>query len=115
MAYNEILASRIKEALAPVPNVEVKKMFGGIAFMVNGKMCITTSKHGIMCRIDPALCQEATKIEGVEMVKMSGREMKGYVHISGKALEAQEDFDYWIRLSLDFNKIAKASKKKSQK
>jgi TfoX/Sxy family transcriptional regulator of competence genes len=55
MAYNEELAERVREALAHLPKVEEKKMFGGIAFMVNDKMCITVGKDRIMCRIDPAI------------------------------------------------------------
>jgi len=55
IAYNQILKHRIKTALAYVPHVEEKQMFGGIAFMVNRKMCISVGWDRIMCRIDPAL------------------------------------------------------------
>ncbi|MEJ7684026.1 MAG: TfoX/Sxy family protein [Segetibacter sp.] len=85
-------------------------MFGGLAFMVGGKMCIAVGKDRIMCRIDPAIHDEAVKRNGMETVKMGGREYKGYVHINEDVLK--KDFDYWIKLALDFNKIARASKKK---
>ncbi len=55
MAYNEKLANRIREALVKVPNVEEKKMFRGVTFMVNNKMCITVGDNEMLCRIDPAL------------------------------------------------------------
>jgi TfoX/Sxy family transcriptional regulator of competence genes len=54
MAYSEELADKLRWALAEVPKVEEKKMFGGLAFMVNGKMCMTAGPKRIMCRIDPA-------------------------------------------------------------
>ncbi len=112
MAYNENLTNRVREALAHLPNVEEKKMFGGIAFMVDCKMCITIGKDRIMCRIDPAIHDEATRRQGVETVKMRERDYKGYVHVDEDTIKTKNDFNYWIRLALDFNKIAKASKKK---
>jgi hypothetical protein len=56
MAYDLKLAERIREYLARLPNlkVEEKKMFSGLAFMVNGKMCVNVSGENMMCRVDPA-------------------------------------------------------------
>jgi len=53
MAYNEQLTNRIREALAHLPKVEERKMFRGVTFMVNGKMCISAGNEEMMCRIDP--------------------------------------------------------------
>jgi hypothetical protein len=75
-------------------------------------MCITIGKDRIMCRIDPAIHDEATGHHGVETVKMRGLEYKGYVYVHEDAIRTTNDFNYWIKLALDFNKIAKASKKK---
>jgi len=112
MAYNQKLANRIREALVHLPKVEEKKMFGGLAFMVNGKMCITVGEDRIMCRIDPAIHDETISKSGIRTVKMGGREYKGYIHINEEVIRTKKEFDYWIELALDFNKIAKASKKK---
>ncbi|GEO10022.1 TfoX/Sxy family protein [Segetibacter aerophilus] len=112
MAYSEKLANRLREALAHLPEVEEKKMFGGLAFMVDNKMCVTAGKDRIMCRIDPALHDHEISKKGVETVKMSNREYKGYVHVNEHVIETDEDLHYWIQLALDFNKVAKASKKK---
>ena len=111
MAYNEKLAGRIREALAHVPRVEEKKMFGGIAFMVNGKMCVTAGKGRMMCRIDPALLDEAVG-RGARMVVMGGREYKGYVHVSEELIQSAAAFKYWITLALNFNGSAGSSRKK---
>lgn len=53
MSYNEKLADRIRVRLAEVPKVEEKFMFGGVCFMVKGKMCIGIVKDEMMCRIGP--------------------------------------------------------------
>jgi len=112
MAYNEKLTARIREALAHLPKVEEKRMFRGVTFMVNNKMCITAGDNKIMCRIDPAIHEEIIKKKGCETVKMKGREYKGYVYVSEEGIKTKKDLAYWITLALDFNKLAKSSKKK---
>jgi len=114
MAYNEKLTARIREALAHLPNVEEKRMFRGVTFMVNEKMCISAGDNKIMCRIDPSIHEEALKRKGCETVKMKGREYKGYVYVSEEGIKTKKDLDYWIRLALEFNKLAKSSKKKKK-
>jgi len=111
MAYNEQIADRIRHALAEVPEVEEKKMFGGLAFMVAGKMCITAGADRIMCRINPTMRDEVTKLKGCDTVIMRGRPYKGYVHITQDSFKKEEDLNYWIKLALEYNKIAKSSKK----
>ena len=111
MAYDETLAQRVREALAAVRQVEEKKMFGGLAFMVNGKMCINVSKDRLMCRIDPALHDDAVENTGIESVRMRGRETKGFIYLDADAIKSKKAFDYWISHSLEYNKLAKASTK----
>ena len=77
MAYNEKLTARIREALAHLPKVEEKRMFRGVTFMVNNKMCITAGDNKIMCRIDPAIHEEVIKRKGCETVKMKGPRIQG--------------------------------------
>jgi TfoX/Sxy family transcriptional regulator of competence genes len=115
MAYNEKLANKVRSALAHLPEVEEKKMFRGITFMVNGKMCISVSNDELMCRIDPELYDAVVKKKGCRPVIMRGKEYKGYVYVNEEGIKTKKDFDYWVRLCLEFNKKAKASKKKSRK
>ncbi len=84
-------------------------MFGGIAFMVNGKMCVTVGHNRIMARIDPKLHESAIRRKGVRAVKMGRREYIGYVHVSEEALRSKNQLSYWLTLALDFNKRAKSS------
>ncbi|HUS03320.1 MAG TPA: TfoX/Sxy family protein [Chitinophagaceae bacterium] len=111
MSYSETLANKIRTALSHLPDVKEKKMFGGLAFMVNDKMCITAGPGRIMCRIDPALHEEALKKKACRPVIMKGREYKGFVHVNEEGVKNKKDFDYWIGLALAYNKTARASKK----
>jgi TfoX/Sxy family transcriptional regulator of competence genes len=114
MAYNEKLADRIREALQHLPEVEEKKMFRGVTFMVDGKMCMSVSADEMMCRFDPALQETVAEKKGFRTMIMKGREYKGYGYISEEGIRSKKDFDYWVGLCLDFNKRAKASKKKKK-
>ncbi len=100
MAYDEKLAERIRKALAQLPQVKEKKMFGGLAFMVDDKMCLTAGADRIMCRINPAIHDDAIKRKGCRTVIMRGREYKGYVHVDENNIKSKRDFDYWIKLAL---------------
>ena len=112
MAYSEKLADRIRARLAGLPNIEEKKMMGGLTFMYHGKMCVGIIKGDLMCRIDPALHDASIARKGCRTMDFTARPMSGYVLIDDSGMKSQKDFDYWIDLALDFNKKAKASKKK---
>ena len=113
MAYNEGLADRIREALANIPKVEEKPMMGGLTFMVNGKMCVGIIKDELMCRIDPTRHEVEIERQGCRTMDFTKKPMKGYVMIDDTGMKAKKNFDYWINLALEFNKKAKASKKRS--
>jgi TfoX/Sxy family transcriptional regulator of competence genes len=112
MAYSEKLAKRIRERLAALPNIEEKEMMGGLTFMYNGKMCVGIIKGELMCRIDPDLHETAISKTGCRTMDFTNRPMKGYVMVDESAMTTQKDFEYWINLALDFNKKAKASRKR---
>jgi TfoX/Sxy family transcriptional regulator of competence genes len=112
MAYSEKLANRIRERFASLSEVEEKPMMGGLTFMYNGKMCVGIIKGDLMCRIDPALHEMAIGKKGCRTMDFTKRPMSGYVLIDESGMKSKKDFDYWIDLALDFNKKAKASKKK---
>ncbi len=112
MALNEKLNSRIREILTGVKNVEEKRMFSGVTFMVNGKMCISAGNDRLMCRIDPDLHEAVLKNTGVKPVLMKGREYKGFIYVKEDVLKNKKQLKYWVGLCLEFNQKAKASKKK---
>ena len=104
------LTDRVRAALAHLPRVAERKMFGGITFMVNGKMCISVGRNRLMCRIDPELHELAIERRGVRTVTMNGRVYRGFVHVRKEAVAAKRDLDYWVRVCLQFNRRAKASR-----
>jgi TfoX/Sxy family transcriptional regulator of competence genes len=111
---NELLLMRVREALTPIGRVEEKRMFGGIMFMVNGKMCISVGKNRLMCRIDPARHDEAIRREGCRTMTMGGRTYLGYVHVDASAANTKKAFTYWINLALSYNaRLVKTRSKKS--
>lgn len=114
MAYSIELADRVREFLQTIPELEIeeKKMFRGLAFLVNGKMCVNVSGDNLMCRFDPTLQEEVAERNGFQTMIMRGRELKGYCYVSEAGYKSKRDFEYWLKLCLGFNESAKASKKR---
>lgn len=114
MAYDTKLADRIREYLSTIPKIKVKEkeMFRGIVFMVNGKMCVNVSGENLMCRIDPTEYDKISDRNGFMPMVMRGKELKGYCYVSPEGFKSKKDFEFWLKLCLDFNPKAKASKKK---
>lgn len=115
MAFDEKLAARVREALATQKKVVEKKMFSGVAFMVNGKMCINVSHDQLMCRFDPARYEEISHRTGFESMIMKGKELKGYCYVSEEGFRKPRDFAFWVSICLEFNSRAKASPKVARK
>ena len=115
MPYNEILADRIRELLVEVPKVKEKKMFRGVTFMVNNKMCVSVSGDRLMCRVDPAIHESLVEKDGCQTVNMRGRDLMGWVYVDEDVIKTKKALKYWIDLALSFNRYAKASTKKKKK
>ncbi len=103
MAYSEAIAKRIRKALGHILKIEEKKMFGNLAFLVNGKICLTAGPQRMMCRINPNLHDQEIHRKGCSTVIMKGREYKGYIHIKEENLTDETDFQHWVDLALEFN------------
>lgn len=116
MAYNEKLADRIREIIGGThKKVEEKKMFAGLCFMVNDKMCVGVHEDRIMVRLDPEIYDEVIEKVGCEPMDFTGKIMRGFVFVSEEVLKTKKQLDYWVQLGLTFNKIAKSSKKPARK
>ena len=113
MAYDEYLEERIERVLkGRKVAYEPKKMMGGLCFMVGDKMCIGIVKDQLMARINPDIYQESLEKDGCNEMNFTGRPMKGYVFIDPHAIDKEEDLEYWVDLCLEFNPLAKSSRKK---
>lgn len=115
MAYNEEIAARIRQALAGTKNLVEKKMFGGIAFMVNDKMCIGVNKDDIIMRCDPERTEEFLAKKHTKPFEMTGKQMKGWFLVNEGGIKNKRDFEYWINTALDANKSIPVPKSKKIK
>ncbi|WP_336687143.1 TfoX/Sxy family protein [Chryseobacterium bernardetii] len=114
MAYNIELADKVREWLTNIHDIKIeeKKMFGGLAFLVNDKMCINISHDNLMCRYNPDREEEVAEKNGFLPMIMRGKQLKEYCYVEPIGFQKPEDFEYWMRLCLEYNNLAKASKKK---
>ena len=122
MAYDEFMADRVRRSFQE-KNVSFheKKMFAGLCFMVDDKMCCGVhfdkkkETDLLMARIGEEASVEAMERKGCHPMDFTGRPMKGYVFITPDGFDSDEDLAYWIQLCIDFNPLAKASKKRKKK
>ena len=111
-SVNEALLERVREALAGLARVEEKRMFGGVMFMVNDKMCISVGKNRLMCRFDPAVHDDVIKRDGCRTMTMGGRSYRGYVHVDAAAVRTKNALDYWVTLALEYNHQLKSERRR---
>ena len=111
--YDEHLEERISAILdTKKVSYQTKKMMGGLTYMVDDKMCVGIIKNELMARIGPEAYSGALKKKGCKEMEFTGRPLKGYVSVEPSAIDLEEELEYWIQLCLDYNPLAKSSKKK---
>ena len=115
MAYDSILGDRISDWFTrkKVP-FEVKKMMGGLFFMVDDKMCVGVMKDELMARIDPDVYESALNQPACRQMDFTGRVLKGFVLVEQQGIAGESDLDHWMQMALDFNPKARSSKKKKK-
>ncbi len=97
MAYDEDLANRIREQLAGHDAVTEKRMFGGLAFLVDGSMAVAASRTGgLMARVDPGDSQALVRAGGVERMVMRGREMDGWLLVEADRVAEDAGLAAWV-------------------
>jgi len=119
MAFDEYMADRIRQQFKEkgVSFLE-KNMMGGLCFMVDDKMCCGAhfdkkkNTNLLMARIGEDAYAEAIQKPGCQPMDFTGRPMKGYVFVTPEGFDLDADLEYWIQLCVDFNPLAKSSKKK---
>ncbi len=116
MTYNEQLADRIAAQLLD-RNIqfEEKKMFGGLCFMVDDKMCIGIVKDDMMARVNPEKEEQLLSEDGARPMDFTKRPMRGFLYIDSSVYNDDKTLNFWIDECLEFNPLAKASKKKKKK
>lgn len=116
MAFDEYLADRVNRILKDKKvDFLAKKMMGGLCYMVDDKMCVGIVRDELMARIGPEVYEETLKRDGAKEMNFTGRAMKGYVFVDAEGIDMDEDLEHYVQLAIDFNPLAKASKKKKKK
>jgi TfoX/Sxy family transcriptional regulator of competence genes len=101
MAYDEVLAGRVREHLAGHPAVTEKKMFGGIAFMVGGNMAVGVTRDELMVRVGPDAHDQALSQPHVRVMDMGNRPMRGMVNVAPAGVEDDADLARWVNAGAD--------------
>ncbi len=109
------MAARIREQLQHVEPVRELKMMGGLCFMVDEKMCVGIIKDELMCRINPLEMEDLLQLDGCRMMDFTARPMRGYVQVEPRVLAKNSELEFWVNKCLDYNPLAKSSKKKPKK
>lgn len=103
MAYDQELAGRIRALLSGQGDVSEKKMFGGLAFLVNGNMAISASAQGgVLVRVDPSRSGELTASGHAEVMEMRGQPMPGWLRVAPEHVSTQAQLSKWAAIGTGF-------------
>ena len=103
MAYDEVLANRIREQLAEESGIVEQRMFGGLAFLLGGHMAVAASgKGGLMARVDPADTDALLAEPGVEPFEMRGRPVDGWLRVAPEGVASDAELRTWVQRGLAY-------------
>jgi TfoX/Sxy family transcriptional regulator of competence genes len=103
MAYDLELADRIRELVAGEEGVAEQRMFGGLAFLVNGNMSVAASgQGGLMVRVDPEETDALTDGERVRPMEMRGRMMRGWLRVDIVGAESSDQLEQWVARGVSY-------------
>lgn len=113
MAFDEGLAERIRSVLEDERGVTEKKMFGGIAFLLDGKMFVGIANHDLMVRVGSERYRESLKQPHVRPMDFTGKPMAGYVFVAPAGVSEEVELERWVRLGATF--VATLPEKKAKR
>ena len=96
MAFDEQLAGRIRETLGKKKGLVEKKMFGGIAFLLNGDMCVGVHQDALIARVDPAETDALLKEKDARVFDLTGRPMKGWILVGRGGVATEAGLTKWV-------------------
>jgi len=102
MAYSEDTVRRLRDLFGTRDDVEEKRMFGGIAFMVKGHMCCGISGDDLMLRVGPDRHAEALRRAHARPMDFTGRPMKGFIYVAPEGFATQKALQEWVSVAEDF-------------
>src|SRR3954447_19235165 len=103
MAYDEDLTERVREIVAGGAGLTEKRMFGGLAFLLDGHMAVSaSSRGGLLLRVDPADMARLVEAEHVEPFEMRGRAMDGWLHVAPAAVADDDALRRWLAVGTSY-------------
>lgn len=102
MTYNERLAERIRAIVGDGPGLTERKMFGGIAFMLNGNMFCGITRDDLMVRVGPDRFEAALASPGARLMDFTGRPSKGMAFVGPEGYGTDEQLRVWVEQTLDY-------------
>ncbi|MDE2150120.1 MAG: TfoX/Sxy family protein [Gammaproteobacteria bacterium] len=102
MAFNEALASSVRTLIAGQRGVVEKKMFGGVAFLINGNMSVGVHGNELIVRIPPETTDAALKEPGARLFDITGRPMKGWLLVDGAEIKNSKSLAKWVNRGVEF-------------
>lgn len=102
MAYCKTIETQIDTLIRSWPNIEKKKMFGGVCYLINGNMCFGIWQEYLIVRTDQTIAQEQLKKEHVRPFDVTGKPMKGWLMVAGEAWSTDEAMIGWLTMGRDF-------------
>ncbi len=102
MPYNEELATLVQVALGPLAGLTEKKMFGGLAFMLNGNMCVGVTNDDLMVRVGPQNQEKLLGLPHARPMDFTGRPMKGFVFVGLEGTQEAESLKEWVGRGVGF-------------
>jgi hypothetical protein len=102
MAYDEVLAERVSAALGDMPQLEAKKMFGGVGYLVSGNMAVGVHKDKLIVRVGHEGFEEKMSMPHTVPFDITGKAMKGWLMVVQQGVESEDDLKYWIDQGVDF-------------
>jgi TfoX/Sxy family transcriptional regulator of competence genes len=116
VVYNEALARRVRIVLAAQPEVEEKRMFGGLSFMVGGQMCCGVLKDDLVVRVGSEQFDEVLAQPDVRPFDFTGRPSTGMVYVASTGLSSEQVLRVWVQHGLNYVKAhPKATKPAKRK
>lgn len=102
MVYDEKLANRVRKSLKGKRNITEKKMFGGIAFLLNGKMFCGVIKNDLVIRTGPQYYEEALTKPHARPMDFTGKPMRGFLYVGSNGCKTEKTLSAWINSGIDY-------------
>ena len=104
MAFDELLAARIRKALARKRRIEEKKMFGGVGFLLNGNLLVGVWKDSLIARLEHRESTDALREPHVKAFDVTGKPMRGWINVEPQGIADEDQLKGWIELAMKFVK-----------